>query len=122
MKIKTLIYKEKEYSNPSQINKILSDNKFHWLISSEIEDAIIEIKNNTIIWHDGTFYSGTIPYIIWLNGNFKGGRWINGVCMNMIFSGGTFESGIEKNRVIKKVSKGRTKNDNGTQKEKNDGN
>lgn len=91
--IKELIHKGKKYTNYKEINKILTNEKFHWLIDSELSNAFIEIINNTIIWHKGDYLSGNWKYGIFKGGNFYG-NWING-----IFEGGNFnghwKSGID---------------------------
>jgi hypothetical protein len=92
MRFKQFIHNGKIYTNESQINNILKQQELYWLIDSEIENAIVEVTNNTVIWHDGIFYTGFWHYGvfkkgifygiwengIWENGNFKG-RWISGV-------------------------------------------
>ena len=62
------------------------DKKFYWLIDSEIENATIEIKNDTIIWHNGCFYSGYWHYGIFKEGVFYG-VWENGIWENGKFEG-----------------------------------
>jgi hypothetical protein len=92
MRFKELKYSGKTYTTESQINQILKKEELFWLIDSEFEEAIIEIKKNTLIWHDGTYYSGNWHYGIfnygtfygiwengiWIDGNFNG-KWISGV-------------------------------------------
>jgi hypothetical protein len=84
MRYLELVYGDKRFSKESQINEILSKNKFYWLIDSEIEDAVIEIKKDTLIWHKGSYYSGN-----WFYGIFKGGVFY-GVWQNGIFENGDF--------------------------------
>lgn len=83
----------KTYTNQREIINILKKEGFYWLIDSEVSEAIIEIKNNTLIWHDGSYLSGDWYYGIFKKGNFFG-KWENG-----IFEDGTFEgkwnSGID---------------------------
>ena len=93
MKYLGLIYGDKEYTNESQINDILIKNKFYWLIDSEIEDAIIEIKKNTIIWHKGSYYSGNWYYGIFKSGEFHG-IWEDGIWEKGDFRG-KWRSGIK---------------------------
>jgi hypothetical protein len=81
MRFTELIYGDKKIINQNQIEGILEKNNFHWLIDSEIENAQIEIRKNTLIWHGGNFYSGFCNYGIFKNGNFFG----------------TFENGIFEN-------------------------
>lgn len=82
----------KEEKNQRNIDSLLKSKEFYWLIDSEIENAKIEILNNTLIWHDGYFF-GNWEYGIFKNGEFYG-NWING-----IFEGGKFngnwQSGIK---------------------------
>ena len=59
-----LKYQSKTYTNESEINDILREQNFYWLIDSETDKAIIEIKNNTLIWHEGIFMSGDWKYVI----------------------------------------------------------
>lgn len=82
MRYKSLKFKDKEYTSENIINKILIDNSFNWLLDCEIEEALLEIKNNTVIWYEGTLYSGIWKYGIWKSGDFHG-----------IFENGIFENG-----------------------------
>lgn len=92
MRYLELICGDKKYTKESQINDILSRNKFYWMIDSEIEDAIIEIKKNTIIWHGGKYYSGNWYYGIFKKGEFYG-TWENGIWENGTFEG-NWKSGV----------------------------
>lgn len=85
MRFKQLYYKGENIVNPKKILNILESENFHWLIDSEVEDAIIEIKNNTLIWHDGSYYSGNWYYGIFKKGNFYG------TFENGILEGGNFK-------------------------------
>lgn len=99
MKYKSLTIDEKVYSNQNDIEKRLKDHKFYWIIDAELEDAEIEIKNNTLVWNNGKWFHGNWEFGIFMDGEFHG-TWDNG-----IFEDGTFEgkwiSGIdytEKNK------------------------
>jgi hypothetical protein len=92
MKIKELKYNNNVYTNINKINEILKAEKFYWLIDSELENAVIEIKNNTIIWYDGDYISGNWYYGIFKDGNFYG-IWENGIWEGGNFSG-TWKSGV----------------------------
>ena len=81
-----LKYEGKTYTQQKQIINILKTEGFYWLIDSEVNDAIIEIKNNTLIWESGTFLSGDWYYGIFRNGSFYG-VWENGIWENGHFSG-----------------------------------
>lgn len=76
---------DKSIKSQKEIHKQLLIGKFYWLLDSEIESAVIEFKNNTLIWHSGDFYSGEWEYGIFKDGNFHG-NFING-----IFEGGNFK-------------------------------
>ena len=85
MRYTELKYGNKTYTVESQIDKILENQKFYWLLDSEIENAVLEIKKDTLIWHDGDFLSGNWHYGIFKSGDFYG-IWQNG-----IFEGGNFK-------------------------------
>lgn len=76
----------KVFTNEREINQILISNKLYWLIDSEFENAVLELKNNTIIWYSGDFYSGTWYYGIFKGGSFYG-DWENGIFENGNFNG-----------------------------------
>jgi hypothetical protein len=76
----------------NEIHKQLLLKKFYWLLDSEIENAEIEIRNDTLIWHSGDFYSGDWEYGIFKSGNFYG-NFINGIFENGNFKG-RWNSGI----------------------------
>jgi len=89
MRYTELKYGTKTYTNESQINDILEKENLFWLIGSEIENASLQIINNTLIWNNGTYYSGSWHYGIFKNGEFNG-TWENGI----------FESGNFKGKWI----------------------
>ena len=93
MRYLELRHNGKTFTNEREINQILQSNKFYWLIDSEIENAELEIKNNTLIWHNGVFYFGNWFYGIFKNGVFNG-IWENGIFENGVFNG-KWKSGIK---------------------------
>lgn len=86
MRYTELKYDNKTYTIESQINKILENQKFYWLLDSEFENAVLEIKKDTLIWHSGDFFSGNWHYGIFKGGSFNG-NWENGIFENGSFSG-----------------------------------
>jgi hypothetical protein len=96
MGIIELVYGSKTYTTKSQILRILRELEFYWLIDSEVEGAKIEIKNNTLIWHEGIFMSSNWHYGIFKNGGFYG-RWENGIWEGGYFDG-EWISGIVLNK------------------------
>lgn len=88
-----LKYVGKTYTDPKQIINILKKEGFYWLIDSEVDGAIIEVKNNTLIWHEGIYMVGDWNYGIFKNGGFYG-NWKNGIFEGGYFNG-NWESGID---------------------------
>ena len=86
MRYKELILGDKVIKSQRSIDSILTENGINWLIDSEIEDAVIEIKNKTLIWHSGTYYYGDWYYGIFKEGIFWG-NFINGIFENGVFKG-----------------------------------
>lgn len=91
MRFKVLKYNNSNITNSSKIQSILEKEKMYWLIESEIENAQIEIKNSTLIWHNGYFF-GDWHYGIFKNGDFHG-TFRNGILEGGKFKG-KFISGI----------------------------
>jgi hypothetical protein len=92
MKYKKVIINGTEYTNQSKIETSLNELKFHWVVDAEFENAEFEIKNNTIIWENGTWLYGNWHFGIWLNGIFHG-IWENGIFEDGEMKG-EFQSGI----------------------------
>jgi hypothetical protein len=88
-----LIYGGKTWTNQKDILKILKQERLYWLIDSEVSEAIIEIKNNTLLWHSGSYLSGDWHYGIFKNGHFFG-NWLNGIFEHGYFNG-NWNSGID---------------------------
>jgi|LakMenEpi03Aug12_release.lakeMendotaPanAssembly.Ray.scaffolds.fasta_scaffold1063904_1 hypothetical protein len=84
--IKELKYGKETYTSIVKIKEILEKEGFIWLLKSETHDAVIEIKNKTIIWKEGIFQSGVWKYGIFQNGGFYG-NWINGIWEDGYFKG-----------------------------------
>jgi len=86
MRFNQLIIDNKSIKSEKQINSVLKEFEFYWLIDSEFEEANIEIKNNTLIWHSGNYYTGDWQYGIFKDGSFYG-NFINGIFENGVFKG-----------------------------------
>lgn len=94
MRIKSLKIDNQILISPIRIKQVLAYNGFSWVNSSEIENAILEIKDNKLIWHSGIWYYGiTGENLIWYNGIFRGGEWNGSLWVNGFFDGGVFNSG-----------------------------
>lgn len=97
MRVEKLIYNGKTYTKSTQIVDILEKENLYWLIDSEIEDAVIEVVNHTLIWYSGNLYSGNWHYGIWKGGSFHG-IWENGIWENGFFQG-KWLSGIKEKAI-----------------------
>jgi hypothetical protein len=89
MRFKQLIMGDTRVTNKKKIIDILQDRGFDWLIDSEIENADIELKKDTLIWNGGDFYSGYWQFGIFKSGNFYG-----------TFENGIFEDGNFKGKFL----------------------
>lgn len=52
--------------------------KHSWILAAEIENAILGLKDDTIIWYDGTWEAGIWEDGLWKNGIWKAGVWEDG--------------------------------------------
>lgn len=94
MRIKELKFENKVFTEEYQINEILINNKFNWVIDCEIQDARLEITKDTLIWNAGLFYSGVWKYGVFRNGEWRFGTWENGVWYNGVWKDGLFKNGL----------------------------
>ena len=85
MRFKELFIGDVKITEQKKIVDTLEKRGFDWLIDSEIDNASIEIKKDTLIWNNGDFYSGNWQYGIFKSGNFYG------TFENGIFDGGNFK-------------------------------
>lgn len=83
MRYRELKMGDKTHINQREISNILKERGFLWLVDSNIEDAILEIKNETLLWNGGVYLEGD-----WKFGIFKGGRFYGK------WHGGIFEDGV----------------------------
>lgn len=88
MGISELVYNQKTLTSEQDILNLLRNLKLYWLIDSVCENARIEIKKDTVIWHSGLYLTGDWHYGIFIDGDFKG-NWISG-----IWEGGYFNYDI----------------------------
>lgn len=98
MRIKSLKYNNKTYTNIHKINKILNELNFNWFFDVEAENLNLEIIKGTIvitsgIWFNGVLEFGVIRDIDWRNGIFKNGVIYNGTFKNIIIERGIIFNG-----------------------------
>lgn len=100
MRFRRLTIDSSIITQSDKIESALLKHEFYWLIDSEVEDAVIEIKNKTLIWESGTFFSGRWHYGIWKSGDFYG-IWENGIFEKGRFYG-KFVTGIIPDYLLPK--------------------
>lgn len=76
MRIESLTIGDDIYKGNNAINYLHGSN-FDWLLECEIDNAVLEIINNTLIWKSGIFYWGIFEWGIFESGDFRSGK-ING--------------------------------------------
>lgn len=100
MRFKKLFINGSTITQSEKIESVLNQHGFYWLIDSEVEDAVIKIERDTLIWESGTFYSGNWYYGIWKSGDFYG-IWENGIFESGRFYG-KFKTGIIPDYLLPK--------------------
>jgi hypothetical protein len=84
MRFLELTYDGNSIIDNNKIHNILEKENLDWLFYADIQDAKIEIKNHTLIWHSGYFHGN------WQYGIFKDGQF-HGKFQNGILEGGNFK-------------------------------
>ena len=103
MKYKKLILGNDEtLTLPSDIKNFIKQSKHSWLLKAEIDDAVIEIKNDKVIWHMGTWYSGHWYGDIWKDGTWNSGHWHDGTWYDGLWRNGTWHKGTWKDGIYEK--------------------
>lgn len=102
MRYNELKYDGQSISEQWKIDEILLEHKFSWLVNAEIQNARLEIINNTLVWNAGIWYNGSWKFGVFRDGEWKYGTWENGVWYNGKWKGGIFKSGIIFNGVFVK--------------------
>ena len=73
--------------------------KIQWKgISGTVKNATFELKDDTIIWHNGiweygSWYKGTWEDGVWTKGTWEYGTWKNGVWFSGMWRHGIWEGG-----------------------------
>jgi hypothetical protein len=102
MKYKELKFQGKIYTEKYQIEEILSDNKFLWVLEAELSNIRLELLKNTIVINSGIWYNGTFKYGVVRNMEWRYGSWENGVWYNGVWWDGIFKSGLIYNGTFYK--------------------
>lgn len=58
------------------------DKKFAWILEAEIEDALIGLKDDSILWYEGFWECGRWFGGTWLSGTWISGDWYNGTWLS----------------------------------------
>ena len=91
---KELKIENKVITDKNEIEKILIEKNFNWILDAEIENSRLEITKDTLIWNSGIWYNGDWEYGVFRHGEWKYGVWKNGVWYNGVWQDGIFRSGI----------------------------
>jgi hypothetical protein len=102
MRYKELKYQGKTYTEKYQIDEILSENKFLWVLEAELSTLRMEIMKNTFIINGGIWYSGTFKFGVVRNVEMRFCNWENGVWYNGYWWDGIFKSGLIYNGTFYK--------------------
>jgi len=84
------------------VEQYLINSDFYWLLNCELDNVILEIKDNLLYWKKGTFYYGTWIWGIFEDGEFLSGNWNGGIFLNGTFKA-NFNNGVFKNGIFKGV-------------------
>jgi hypothetical protein len=84
------------------IEQYLYTSNFNWLLTCELDDVCIEIKNNLLHWKSGVFYWGVWEWGIFETGDFRSGIWNGGIFLNGTFKG-TWNNGVFKDGTFKGI-------------------
>lgn len=90
-RIKKLILEGEVYQTTNYILQKLSETSHNWILRCEIDDVVIEIKDNILYFKSGIFYWG-----YWKWGVFDGGEFRSGIWNGGIFRDGTFNGKYKK--------------------------
>ena len=88
MKYKSIII------NGVEANSRVLESKFPWLKVGGFKEAVIEVKDNMLIWKGGYWKYGIWKCGIWEDGLFLGGVWKDGYWKYGIWKGGYWKCGI----------------------------
>jgi hypothetical protein len=75
--------------------------KFPWILKTDISDAVLGIKDNKLVWWNGTWNKGIWEDGIWKSGTWKGGTWKNGILEMGVWEDGIWEKGTWKDGTWK---------------------
>lgn len=91
---KELKYKGNTYTKRHQIDKILLENDFGWLIDGEVENLRIEIEKDTLIVNSGIIYNCVFEYGVIRDADVRNINFKDGVIYNGVFKYFEIEKGI----------------------------
>lgn len=94
MRYSELKFDGKVYTAQWEIDEILIEQNFKWMVNAEIENARLEILKDTLIWNAGIWYNGTWEFGVFRDGEWKYGTWMGGVWYNGKWKDGIFKAGI----------------------------
>lgn len=80
-------------------NKTEAEKKFPWLKKAKFESAVIDIRENHLIWKGGVWNNGIWESGYWEDGHWEGGIWESGIWNSGywecgFWNGGTWKGGL----------------------------
>jgi len=65
-----------------------------WLRDADTVDAIVEIFDGAVVWHDGVWRDGVWHDGVWHDGVWLDGVWHDGVWLDGVWHGGVWHGGV----------------------------
>lgn len=92
------------YTNTKPIEKYLATTEFDWLLNCELDNVVLEIKDNILYFKEGTIYWGNWRWGVFEKGEFRSGTWQGGIVL-----GGTVKAkwlnGVDKTKQLNQHEK-----------------
>jgi hypothetical protein len=99
-RILKIITESIEYTNIKDIENYLYSSPFYWILDCELDNVILEIKDNILYFKSGIFYWGIWYWGVFENGEFRSGDWNGGIFFNGLFKG-NWKNGVWKGGTFK---------------------
>lgn len=86
-RIKKLTINNEVYETTNYIHQKLAETIHSWILECELENVILEIKDDVLYFKGGIFYWGYWKWGVFDGGEFRSGIWDGGILRNGIFKG-----------------------------------
>lgn len=67
------------YNNTKPIEKYLATTEFDWLLNCELDNVVLEIRDNILYWKSGVMYWGDWKWGVFESGEIRSGTWHGGI-------------------------------------------